>query len=87
MRRALGSMERHIEVIQERGRERHLEEGRLMGIMDGYDLGHRDAVRDFQVTYTCRLCQKPVVLRTEGEDTVAATTFLTRCGWSHAECE
>jgi hypothetical protein len=87
IRQALGSMERHIDVIQPRGKERYLEEGRLSAIMDGYDLGHADAVRRFSVTYACQVCKKAITLEPGAEDTEAATTFLTQCGWHCAECD
>src|ERR1700683_3672754 len=62
IRQALGSMERHIDVIQERGRVRHTEEGRKVGFAAGYARGYAKARATYCVTYHCCFCGVPIEL-------------------------
>jgi hypothetical protein len=86
IRQALGSMERHIGEIQERGRLRHTEEGRKLGFAEGYQRGYAEAATKFGLPYPCPGCGEPIVLEAGDEDACRALELLAQEGWGHKDC-
>jgi hypothetical protein len=86
IRQALGSMERHIDEIQERGRVRHREEGRRLGFAAGYERGYAEAEAAFRLTYPCYVCGKPIEIRAGEEDASRAVGLLSEDRWGHEDC-
>jgi hypothetical protein len=82
IRQELGSMERHIDVIQERGRACHIEEGRNLGFADGY----AKAIARFRLAYACSGCGEPLGLEAGEADACRALELLMQEGWGHDEC-
>ena len=87
IRQALGSMERHIDEIQERGRVRHTEDGRKLGFAEGCAKGFAEAMAMYRVTYPCQGCGEPIELDPAGEDGEHAIAMFKREQWGHEACD
>lgn len=56
------------------------------GYRNGYEEGYEAARKEFEITYRCHTCGKPIVIKSEGKEHNGAARFLTESGWGHTKC-
>ena len=57
-------------------------EGYKKGKKDGY----RQGVKDWQIWYYCKVCDKRINIKPNGNSHKALIGYMQEHGWGHAEC-
>lgn len=71
----------------ENGRLRGKEEGWSDGFDDGEKEGHDQAREEFEITYPCSVCGKPMHMKPGSKDHIAMIRYMKEHGWHHGDCE
>lgn len=60
--------------------------GMKSGYRNGYEEGYGAARKEFEITYRCHNCGKPIAIKSGGKEHNDAARFLTESGWGHTKC-
>ena len=52
---------------------------------NGYEEGYEAARKEFEITYRCHTCGKPIAIKSGGKEHNDAARFLTESGWGHTK--
>ena len=70
----------------ENGRLRGKEEGWGKGFDDGEKEGHEQAREEFEISYPCSVCGKPITIKPGSESHKAMVGYMKEHGWGHGNC-
>ena len=70
----------------ENGRKRGWSQGRGDGFGDGEKEGHEQAREEFEITYPCSVCGKPINMKPGSESHKAMIDYMNEHGWGHGKC-
>ena len=70
----------------ENGRLRGKEEGWGDGFDDGKKQGHEQAREEFEISYPCSVCGKPITMKPGSESHKAMVGYMKEHGWGHGNC-
>lgn len=62
------------------------ENGRKRGHDEGYDDGYNRAREEFEITYPCSVCGKPMNMEPGDKDHIAMRGYMKEHGWGHGNC-
>ena len=60
--------------------------GMKSGQSKGYEEGYEAARKEFEITYRCNSCGKPIAIKSGSREHNDAARFLTKSGWGHTNC-
>ena len=70
----------------ENGRLRGKDEGWSDGFDDGEREGHEQAREEFEITYPCSACGKPMTMKPGSESHKEMMNYMKEQGWRHKNC-
>ena len=62
------------------------ENGRKRGQDEGFENGYNQAREEFEITYLCSVCGRPIDMKPGGEGHKAMVTYMKENGWGHKSC-
>ena len=70
----------------ENGRLRGKGESWSDGFDDGEKEGHNHAREEFEITYPCSVCGKPITMKPRSKSHKAIMGYMKEQGWGHSNC-
>ena len=64
----------------------HLSSEGKRGRDEGFEEGYYHAQEDFEITYLCSVCGRPIDMKPGGEGHKAMVMYMKEKGWGHKSC-
>ena len=62
------------------------ENGRKRGQDEGFENGYNQAREEFEITYPCRACGKPMTMKPSSQSHKEMVDYMKEQGWRHKNC-